>query len=36
VEAELLDSATGERLAAPVERLGARKDKQTGQKKDPT
>ncbi len=36
VEAELLDSTTGERLAAAVERLGARKDKQAGQKKDPT
>jgi len=36
VEAELLDSLTGERLSAAVERLGARKDKETGQKKDPT
>jgi len=36
VEAELLDSTTGERLAAAVERMGTRKDKQTGQKKDPT
>jgi len=34
VEAELLDSTTGERLGAAVERLGARKDKETGQKKD--
>ena len=36
VEAEMLDSMTGERLAAAVERLGARKDKQTGQKKELT
>jgi len=36
VEAEMLDSVTGERLAAAVERLGARKDKQAGQKKDPS
>jgi len=34
VEAEMLDSTTEERLAAAVERLGARKDKETGQKKD--
>jgi hypothetical protein len=36
VEVELLDSTTGERLAAAVERLGARKDKEAGQKKDPS
>jgi hypothetical protein len=34
VEAEMLDSMTGERLGAAVERLGGRKDKETGQKKD--
>ena len=36
VEAEMLDSMTGERLAAAVESLGVRKDKEAGQKKDPT
>jgi hypothetical protein len=36
VEAEMLDSMTGERLGAAVERLGARKNKETGQKKDPS